>query len=85
MFGQIATRVWDVLQKPRDGGPDPVADLLKALSAVEFGAGMYRAVHALARATGDDVTAAAEPDRWPVLLRFRDRRVLPAGPEERAA
>jgi ferritin-like metal-binding protein YciE len=58
VFGQIATRVWDVLQKPRDGGPDPVADLLKALSAVEFGAGMYRAVHALARATGDDVTAA---------------------------
>lgn len=34
---------------------------------------------------GGDVAAAAEPDRWPALLQFRDRRVLPAGSEERAA
>ncbi len=38
-----------------------------------------------AQGFGDDVAAAAEPDRWPVLLQFRDRRVLAAGPEERAA
>jgi 2-phosphosulfolactate phosphatase len=34
---------------------------------------------------GADVAAAADPDRWPVLLEFRDRRVRVAPPEERAA
>ena len=34
---------------------------------------------------GEDLTAAAEPDRWPVLLQYRDRRVVAARPEEQAA
>ncbi len=34
---------------------------------------------------GADVAAAALPDRWPVLLHYRDRRVVPVPPEERAA
>lgn len=58
LLGTIVTRVWDVLQKPRDGGPDAVEDLLKALSAAEFEVGLYRAIHALARTAGDDETAA---------------------------
>jgi ferritin-like metal-binding protein YciE len=57
LLGQIVTRVWDVLQKPRDGSDGTVEGLLKALSAAEFEAGMYLAVRALARAVGDGETA----------------------------
>ena len=57
LLGQLVTRIWDVLHAPRDDSDDPGAALLKALSVAEFEAGMYLAVYALARATGDGETA----------------------------
>jgi hypothetical protein len=85
VFGQIAARVRDVLQKPRDGA-DPVEDLLKALSAAEFGAGMYRAIHALGRATGDGETAALAAAHHRQQRQLADRlRTLVAPTAARAA
>lgn len=75
LLGQLVTRVWDALQKPRGAAPDPVEDLLKALSAAEFEAGMYRAVHALAQALGDaetaEMAAAHHQQEWDFADRLR--------------
>jgi ferritin-like metal-binding protein YciE len=57
LLGRLVTRVWDALQKPPDAAPDPVENLLQAISAAEFEAGMYLVVHALARVVGDAQTA----------------------------
>lgn len=57
LLSRIATRVWEALQEPRDEIDDTVQRLLEALSAAEFEAGMYLALHALARAIGATSTA----------------------------
>jgi ferritin-like metal-binding protein YciE len=57
LLGQLATRVWDAVQAPRDQGDRAVLALPKAASAAEFAAAMYVAAHALARSAGDADTA----------------------------
>ena len=75
------TRVWDVLQKPRDADHDPVEDLLKAVSAAEFEAGIYAAASAIARAVGDAETADVAAAHHRHERAFADRlraRISPA-------
>jgi ferritin-like metal-binding protein YciE len=62
VLGHLVARLWDVLEKPRSA-PDAVEALLKALGAAEMEAGMYRAVHALARLLGESETAALAATR----------------------
>lgn len=57
LLSRLATRVREALQEPRDEIDDTVQRLLEALSAAEFEAGMYLALHALARAIGATSTA----------------------------
>jgi ferritin-like metal-binding protein YciE len=56
-LGAVVTRLWDALHTPRDNTDEAIETLLKALSAVEFEAGMYLSVYALARAIGDEEVA----------------------------
>lgn len=88
LLGQLVTRIWDALQKPRDAARDPVEDLLKAVSAAEFEAGMYRAVHALARAVGDGETADLAAAHHRAERDFADAlraRIAPAAARAAAA
>jgi hypothetical protein len=58
VLGSVVTRLWDVLQKPRDAADDAVEGLVKALGAAEFGAAAYLTAYAVAKAAGDAETAA---------------------------
>ncbi|WP_439621702.1 DUF892 family protein [Gemmata sp.] len=57
LLGQLAARVWDAVQAPRDPVDRAVLALTKAAGAAEFAAGVYAAAHALARSAGDAETA----------------------------
>lgn len=57
LISRIVTRVWDVLQEPFDERDDTIQRLLKAISAAEFEAGLYRTLYALARGFGEPATA----------------------------
>ena len=57
LLGQLVTRLRDAVQAPRDQADKAVLAVLKALSAAEFLAGLYAAVHAAARSAGGPETA----------------------------
>jgi hypothetical protein len=57
LLGQFVARVWDAVQSPRDQADRALFAVLRALSAAEFQAGLYAALHAGARFAGDDETA----------------------------
>jgi len=77
----IVSRVWEVIQKPRDSADDAVETTLKALGVAELEAGMYLAVHALARAIDDRDTAELAAAHLRQERAFADRlrsRIAPA-------
>jgi ferritin-like metal-binding protein YciE len=56
LLGQLATRLWEAVQAPRDQADKAVLAVLKALAAAEFLAGLYAAAHAAARSAGGPET-----------------------------
>jgi ferritin-like metal-binding protein YciE len=57
LLGQLVTRIWEAMRAPRDQADRAVLSLLKAVSAAEFQAALYAALHACARSAGDEETA----------------------------
>jgi predicted nucleic acid-binding Zn-ribbon protein len=82
LLSHVATYIWDVLQKPADADKDPIEDLLKSLCAAELEIGVYVALHALARAMGDQDTArlavAHHAEVQGVASRLRAQITVPA-------
>ena len=73
LLGSIVTKLWDALQRPQDGGSDPVGDVLKAISAAEFEAGMYLAVQSMALALNDRDTATMALTHYTQERAFAER------------
>jgi len=64
LLGQLATRLWDVVQTPRDQADRVLLALPKAGSATEFAAAIYATLRAIARSTGDAVTATLASEHF---------------------